>query len=157
MTWTRSPADQPVTSAPTSTTSPATSWPMVRGGLMFWCPLLKILTSVPQVEQLRTRSLTSSGPALGLGHVLEPDVLGCVEAQRLHVASSRARVSPSLTACEQLVELVGRRGREQLLDLVGVGEDDRDLPEDLQVAVLDAGDADREAHLVAVPVDRRRS
>ena len=57
---------------------------MVRGGVRFWWPLWKILTSVPQVEQLRTLSLTSSGPHVGLGHVLEPDVLGGVEAQCLH-------------------------------------------------------------------------
>src|SRR3954447_11877051 len=56
---------------------------------------------------------------------------------------------------EQLVDLLGRAGGEQLVDLVGVGEDDRDLAEDLQVAVVHPGDADREPHLVAVPVDRR--
>ena len=72
MTWARSPTAQvlpyvALTSAPTSTTSPAISWPMVRGGVRFWCPLWKIFTSVPQVEQLRTRSLTSSGPQVGSG------------------------------------------------------------------------------------------
>ena len=67
MTCARSPADQPGTLAPTSTTSPATSCPIVRGGLRFWWPLLKIFTSVPQVEQLRTRSFTSSGPHSGSG------------------------------------------------------------------------------------------
>ncbi len=65
MTCTRSPRDQPDRSAPISTTSPAISWPMTRGGLMFWCPLLKILTSVPQVEQLRTRILISSAAGVG--------------------------------------------------------------------------------------------
>jgi hypothetical protein len=29
---------------------------MIRGALRFWCPLWKIFTSVPQVEQLRTLS-----------------------------------------------------------------------------------------------------
>src|SRR4051794_5410555 len=55
---------------------------------------------------------------------------------------------------EQLGALVRRAGGEQLVDLVGVGEDDRDLAEDLQVTVVQARDADGEAHLVAVPVDR---
>ena len=72
MTWARSPTCQlepyvVLTSAPTSTTSPAISWPMVRGGVRFWWPLWKILTSVPHVEQLRTRSFTSSGPHEGSG------------------------------------------------------------------------------------------
>src|SRR3954449_4662044 len=59
-----------------------------------------------------------------------------------------------LDLVQYLVELLGRPCREQLVHLVGVREDDGDLVEDLQVPVVHAGDADREAHLVAVPVDR---
>ena len=74
----------PSASAPTSTTSPATSWPSVVSRVMLTWPFFLIFTSVPQVEQFLTLIFTSSGPALGLGHVLEPDVLGGVEAQCLH-------------------------------------------------------------------------
>ena len=52
---------------PTSTTSPATSWPMVVSRVMLTWPLVLILTSVPQVEQLRTLILTSCGPHTGSG------------------------------------------------------------------------------------------
>ncbi len=62
---------------------------MVRGGVRFWWPLWKIFTSVPQVEQFLTLSLISSGPHSGLGHLLQTDVLGGVEAQCLHRCSSR--------------------------------------------------------------------
>ena len=34
---------------------------------MFWWPFLEILTSVPQVEQLRTRIFTSSAAGVGSG------------------------------------------------------------------------------------------
>ena len=68
MTWTRSPTWKPPSaSAPTSTTSPAISCPIVVTRVMFGWPLLRILTSVPQVEQFRTRIFTSSGPATGSG------------------------------------------------------------------------------------------
>lgn len=40
---------------------------MVRGGVRFWWPLWKILTSVPHVEQFLTLSLISSGPHVGSG------------------------------------------------------------------------------------------
>ena len=70
--WRRSPGPgrrppSRSTSAPISTISPAISWPMTCGGSMLWWPFLKILTSVPQVEQLRIRSLTSPGPGVGSG------------------------------------------------------------------------------------------
>jgi len=65
MTCTRSPGAQPSTPAPTSTTSPAISWPMTRGGRMRWCPDVEIFTSVPHIEHARTRILTS--PSLGVG------------------------------------------------------------------------------------------
>src|SRR6476646_211099 len=75
-------------------------------------------------------------------------------------------ISPSLSAgcrfrsvlvarVEQVVDLLRRLGRDQLVHFVGVREDHRDLAEDLQVAALVTGDPDREPHLVAVPVDRR--
>ena len=65
ITWTRSPGCHPSTALPTSTTSPAISWPMTRGGSRFWCPAPKILTSVPQVEQACTLIFTSCSDGEG--------------------------------------------------------------------------------------------
>ena len=67
MTCTLSPGAQPLTPEPTSTISPAISWPITRGGTMRKWPNFEILTSVPQVEQARTRILTSPAPAEGSG------------------------------------------------------------------------------------------
>ena len=55
---------------------------------MWWWPCLKIFTSVPQVEQLRTRIFTSPGPGAGLRRVLDADVAGGVEPGHLHVIVS---------------------------------------------------------------------
>ena len=76
---------------------------------MWWWPYRKIFTSVPQVEQLRTRIFTSSGPAIGLGRVLEADVARCVEPDDLHDGSlldGRSRIentsSGSVGAAQRL-------------------------------------------------------
>src|SRR5215213_2493829 len=55
---------------------------------------------------------------------------------------------------QEVVDLLRRPGGNQLVDLVGVGEDDRDPAQDVHVATLVAGDPEGEQDLVAVPVDR---
>ena len=52
---------------PTSTISPATSWPRVVSRVMLTWPFFLIFTSVPQVEQFLTLILISSGPHSGSG------------------------------------------------------------------------------------------
>ena len=55
---------------------------------------------------------------------------------------------------EQVVDLLRGSGGDEFVDLVGVGEDHRDLAQDFQVPIVQAGYADREPDLVAVPIDR---
>src|SRR6185436_6395127 len=67
-TDTQSPTLKLVTSRPTSTTSPATSWPRTRGGrtVVFAQSFHdQMWTSVPQIEVARTRRSRSAGPQRG--------------------------------------------------------------------------------------------
>src|SRR6185436_10126543 len=67
-TETQSPTLKLATSRPTSTTSPATSWPRTRGGrtVVFAQSFHdQMWTSVPQIEVARTRRSRSFGPQRG--------------------------------------------------------------------------------------------
>src|SRR4051794_16352870 len=63
-------------------------------------------------------------------------------------------VSVLVDRVEQVEQFFRRFGCEELVDLVGVGEEDGDAAEDVHVAAFVAGDAHGEADVVAVPVDR---
>src|SRR5690606_6937979 len=148
ITWTRSPGAHPVTSAPTSTTSPAISCPMTRGGSMWWCPKREIFTSVPHVEHARTRILTSRGPGDGSGASSIRTSPGAWKRTTLMVllgVSARA----GRDAGEHLQDDVDRLGPAQGRGPVGVEPDRGEAREDVDVPVAARRDAD--AHLRRLP------
>src|SRR3954451_5963466 len=63
-------------------------------------------------------------------------------------------VSVLVDRVEQVEQLLRRLGCEELVDLVGFGEEDGDSAEDVHVAALVAGDAHGKADVDAHPVDR---
>ncbi len=62
---TRSPGEKPRTPAPVAATTPAVSWPKMRGGASRLYSIF--LRSVWQIPQLSTRISSSPGPIAGVG------------------------------------------------------------------------------------------
>ena len=60
-TSTRSPAEKPVTAAPTSVTVPTASWPRTRPSVTASTSPWRMCRSVPQIVVVSTRTTTSVG------------------------------------------------------------------------------------------------
>ena len=86
---TRSPTATPSTPAPTSTTSPTGSWPSTAGSLRSHVPA-DVRAAVAHAS---TRQTTSPGPAVGVGHLLDPTVSSTRE-RCARPSRHRRRASP---------------------------------------------------------------
>ena len=119
------------TPSPTLSTRPAKSWPGTRGNGVSIRPSYWWL-SVPHSDADSTRDDHPARPGLGLGTVLDPDLLDPGQDGGAHLRSPRAANSRSVMIVERLVDVAGQvagddRGplgdghRAQVRDLDGRG------------------------------------
>ena len=157
MTWTRSPTahGRPFaagpTSAPISTISPAISWPMIRGGTMFWWPELVDLDVGAAGRAVADPDLDLGRAGRRLGSVLDPDVARRVEAGDLHAWALLGGCPGRRAQQRQDIVDVGRVAEGG--SAVGFDEDLGERRQDADVLVAARRDGDAEVDGLAVPVD----